>query len=106
MILTQAGADVVITFDGVNQQVRVTLENTTTEQLENAKGLGNFRFDGQSIVTDSLDVWKAAQNDHVVRLPNIATFLNALDNQVDGSDESSDVINGLAGNDTLNGLAR
>jgi Ca2+-binding RTX toxin-like protein len=105
MILLQQGTSVLVRFDGSSFGA-ITLENTTIEQLGNIAGQGNFRFFGEAAVTDSLDVWGAAENGAKVHSPGTVTFLNALDNDVRGFNQGNDVINGLAGNDTLNGFAR
>src|SRR5262245_33732226 len=73
MILTQQGANVVITFDGDVNATQVTLENVTIEQLESNATAGNFRFDGQAVVTNSVDIWEAARNNHVIDHLNTVT---------------------------------
>ena len=104
MLLEQVGSNVVISFAG-RADGTITLENTTIEQLGNIAGAGNFRFFGEVAVTDSLDTWGAAEDGTKVYKPGTVTFLNALDNDVQGFNEGNDVINGLAGDDTLNGFA-
>src|SRR5262245_27465255 len=52
MTLRQVGSHVVVTFGGI-ADTSVTLTNTTIETLENIAGAGNFRFDGQTAVTNS-----------------------------------------------------
>lgn len=103
MLMRQVGADVLITFSGV-ANTSVTLTNVTVEQLENIAGTGNLQFNAEPAVTDSLDVWSAAQQDPAISTPNRVTFLNELANQVNGLDGSNDVINGQGGNDQLHGL--
>lgn len=102
MLMRQAGANVVITFAGV-ANTSVTLTNTTVEKLENVSNLGNFRFDGEADVSDSIDVWRGNQQSSSVAREDTVTFLNELSNVVSGLDGSSDVINGQGGNDTLAG---
>jgi Ca2+-binding RTX toxin-like protein len=104
MILSQQGANVVVTFDGDASATQVTLENVTIEQLESNATAGNFRFDGQAAVTNSVDIWEATRNNHVIDHSNTATFLNDLSNSVTGRDSSKDVINGQGGDDVINGL--
>ena len=104
MILLQQGTSVLVRFDGGSSGA-ITLENTTIEQLGNIAGVGNFRFFGEATVTDSLDIWGAAESGAKVHSPGTVTFLNALGNDVSGFNQGNDVINGLAGNDTLNGFA-
>ncbi len=100
MILTQAGADTIVTFEGDNA-TKVVLKNTKVEALESVAGKGNFQFFGQMALMDSVDVWSATQADGTVN-PNTVTFLNAKNNNVTGSSQN-DVINGQGGNDTLVG---
>jgi Ca2+-binding RTX toxin-like protein len=102
LILEQTGSDVLIRFDG-DAATQITLTNITVEQLENIAGAGNFRFYGESAVTDGVDVWAAAEQAKVVDHANVTTFLNDLDNAVNGRDASADAINGLGGNDVLKG---
>jgi hypothetical protein len=106
LLLGQLETSVVISFaDDEPGAGRITLENTTIEQLENIVNIGNFRFFGEAAATDSLDIWNAIQNQSVVYRPGTISFLNALDNSTSGWSFANDVINGLGGNDTLNGLS-
>ena len=104
MLMVQAGANVVITFDGV-LGTQVTLINTTIEQLENIAGTGNFRFFGEASVTDSVDVWNSGETGSSVALPDRATFLNDFANTVSGKNGSADTIDGQDGDDVLAGLS-
>jgi hypothetical protein len=105
MILTQVGTAVEISFVGnFGFTSRIALEDTTIERLGNIAGLGNFRFLGEPVVTDSLDIWGATEVGSTVHTANTVTFLNDLDNDVTGLG-GKDVINGLGGHDALNGLA-
>jgi Ca2+-binding RTX toxin-like protein len=103
LLLRQVGADVLVTFAGV-ANTSVTLTNITIEQLENIAAAGNFQFNGEPSVSDSVDVWSASQISGNVAAPDRTTFLNDLPNQISGLDASQDVINGQGGNDQLNGL--
>jgi hypothetical protein len=106
MVLTQLGTSVVISFVGdFGHENQITLEAIAIEQLGNIAGAGNFRFFGEPVVTDSLDVWGAAENGSTVHTFGTVTFLNDLDNDVTGLGNGNDVINGLGGDDTLNGFA-
>src|SRR6185436_10365807 len=106
LLLDQVGTSVVLSVaDDSARTGTVTLEDTALEQLDNIAGAGYFLFAGQSKVTDGIDVWSAVVNGPQAFRPSIVTFLNALDNKVSGFDEGNDVINGLAGDDTLNGRA-
>ena len=103
LILTQSGSSVFITFDGVPNTL-VRLVDVTIEQLENIVGAGNFRFVGEGSVTESVDVWSAAQTGSGVAQANGVTVLNDLANTVSGKDASADTINGQGGDDILAGL--
>jgi hypothetical protein len=110
MILTQVGSDLVITF-ATTHSPTVTLKNLALEDLDNLTPetggsfqVGNILFDGETQIQDSFDVINADAIITKVLKRNSVTFLNDLDNQVYGYDQSNDVINGQAGNDTLFGL--
>ncbi len=105
MILTQNGADVVITFDGDTSGTSVTLVGVDIEQLENITNAGNFRFYGESKVKDNVDIWDKTQTTGIVGIANGATFLNDLNNQIQGKDKSNDTINGQGGSDSIAGLS-
>jgi Ca2+-binding RTX toxin-like protein len=109
LILTQVGADLVITFDGA-AGTSVTLTNFNLENLDNLAqstgatvDLDNIFFDGQTILSDTFDVFNANWQREYVFNPNTATFLNSLNNNIQGFDRSNDVINGLDGNDRISG---
>jgi Ca2+-binding RTX toxin-like protein len=115
LILTQAGSDVVITFDGV-ANTQVTLTNTAIDQLENIAGQGNFRFFGQSTVTESIDVIGDTFNNPIAQHANSVSFVSGpfgfsgLDNSNDTIRLFSDFAGGAAlsggsGNDRLLGNA-
>lgn len=111
MILTQAGEDLVITFENsLNNEV--ILENFELENLENLSTnnytnspLGNIWFDGQLQIEDSFDILNADSEQGQVFARDQVTFLNALDNTISGFEDSDDVINAQAGNDTVRGLS-
>lgn len=110
LLLDQAGNDLVIRFE-TEPALTVTLKNFALENLDNLTTLtwasvtnGNILFDGQTIIQDSFDVIDARQEVAQVIRSNTVTFLNALDNNTRGQENSDDVINGLHGNDTLFGL--
>jgi Ca2+-binding RTX toxin-like protein len=109
LILTQVGANLVITFDGVTG-TSVTLTNFNLENLDNLalnKGatvdLANIFFNSQTLPSDNFDVVDANAQLTVVPNLNTATFLNGLNNTIQGFNSSNDVINGLDGNDKING---
>ncbi|MEO1210306.1 MAG: hypothetical protein AAFX78_12260, partial [Cyanobacteria bacterium J06638_20] len=112
MLVSQDGDDLIITFEGV-ENTRVILQDFSLELLDNFfleedNGLGNIIFDPQDSVQDSFDVfnkeWNSGSYDQVFSA-NTVTFLNALNNDVRGLDDSADVINGQDGNDILSGLS-
>ncbi|MEH2024670.1 beta strand repeat-containing protein, partial [Nostoc sp.] len=106
--LTQNGNNLELTFLDVDSP-KVTLQNFQLENLDNvpAKGsrpaIGNILFDGQTNVTDSFDVFNANSTQTNLFNKNTVTFLNDLNNNVAGFDNSNDVINGQGGNDIING---
>lgn len=110
MLLTQQGEDLVIDFEGL-KNVQVVLQKFNLEDLDNlakttqgSLNIGNILFDDQNYFQDSFDVFDADRNSAQVYRPNTVTFLNELDNNTSGYDNSNDVINGQGGNDTLMGL--
>jgi len=110
MLLTQAGRDLLIGFEGI-QDTEVRLKDFALEDLDNlqkstgaAADIGNLLFDGQTTIQDSFDVVNAHQNLEQVFKANNVTFLNDLDNTTQGLNDSNDVLNGQGGNDKLAGL--
>jgi hypothetical protein len=111
MLLTQNGADLSITFNGV-ANTEVILQNFSLQNLDNlvtGSGsyvtTGNILFDGDTQIQDSFDVISAAEQPGSVAKANTTTFLNDLNNYTKGKENSNDVINGQGGNDTLLGLS-
>ena len=116
MLLTQEGDDLVINFEGV-ENTGVRLQNFSLENLENfntptvagtSTSIGNVLFADQrglSDLEDSFDVFDANQQSNTVLRKNSVTFLNDLDNNTTGFEDSNDVINGQGGNDYLSGLS-
>ncbi|MBW4550751.1 MAG: hypothetical protein KME35_06530 [Aphanocapsa sp. GSE-SYN-MK-11-07L] len=105
MILTQKGADLEISFEGVTD-TKVVLSDFALADLDNLpSGLGNILFDGQTTIQDSFDVFDADSTRSAVFNSNSVTFLNQLNNNTRGRDRSNDVINAQAGNDTISGLS-
>ncbi|MEH2390507.1 MAG: calcium-binding protein, partial [Nostoc sp.] len=82
---------------------KVILQNFPLENLDNLSTLGNILFDGQSSIRDSFDVFDANSTQSSIFNKNTVTFLNDLNNNVNGFDNSADVINGQGGNDYING---
>ena len=106
--LTQNGNNLELTFlDAAS--TKVTLQNLQLENLDNLPkngsrlAIGNILFDGQTSVTDSFDVFNANSTQTNLFNKNTVTFLNDLNNNVAGFDNSNDVINGQSGNDIING---
>ncbi|MGF2035567.1 MAG: Calx-beta domain-containing protein [Nostoc sp. CmiVER01] len=111
MLLTQNGSDLLITFEGV-KDTGVILQNFALENLDNLRkttgaslDIGNILFNGQTAFQDSFDVFNANQQSQSIFNQNSVTFLNDLDNNTSGFDNSNDVINGQGGNDYLQGLS-
>ncbi|MEH2128073.1 DUF4347 domain-containing protein [Nostoc sp.] len=102
LLLTQNGSNLEITFEGVADD-RVILQNFPLEKLDNLSTLGNILFDGQSSISDSFDVFDANSTHSTIFNKNTVTFLNDLNNNVNGCDNSADVINGLGGDDSIDG---
>ena len=108
--LTQNGNNLEVTFENV-ASTKVTLQNFKLENLDNlpaseaSPAIGNILFDGQTNITDSFDVLNANSNQASIFNKNTVTFLNDLNNNVAGFDNSNDVINGQGGNDIINGLS-
>lgn len=109
--LTQKGTDLEISFTAPDSPI-VTLKDFRLDTLDNlrretgaALNIGNILFNAQKTIADDFDVL----NSDVVRgrvfNRNTVTFLNQLDNVIDGFNNSDDVINGLDGNDILYGLS-
>ncbi|MGJ3247626.1 MAG: hypothetical protein ACFE0I_16315 [Elainellaceae cyanobacterium] len=110
MLLTQQGDDLLISFVGVDS-VAVLLYDFDLDDLDNLsnfgdnqQSIGNIVFEGEDSVQNSFDVINSDRLEAQVLRPNIATFLNDLDNVTQGFDQSADVINGQGGNDQLSGL--
>ncbi|GET43525.1 DUF4347 domain-containing protein [Microseira wollei] len=111
MLLNQVGANLEITFEGV-ANTKVVLQNFALENLDNltrATGanvdLANILFNGQTTPQESFDVVNANFTANSLSHRNSVTFLNELDNSVNGFNNSDDGINGQGGNDILNGLS-
>ncbi|NER47563.1 MAG: tetratricopeptide repeat protein [Symploca sp. SIO1A3] len=110
LLITQADDDLILNFEGVaNTEVILkdfaleNLDNLTTE-TEAAVTIGNILFDGDSSIQDSIDIINAEDNPVNVFRENTVTFLNDLDNETQGFNNSDDVINGQGGNDTITGF--
>ncbi|HEY9624683.1 MAG TPA: hypothetical protein V6C78_30435, partial [Crinalium sp.] len=109
LLLTQVGNHTLVSFEGVSD-TGVWLKNVRLETLDNlgraiASNPANILFNKQKTPQDSFDVFDADSTQHQVWNRNTVTFLNDLNNQVRGFDNSNDVINGQRGNDTLLGLS-
>ncbi|MBX9256369.1 putative Ig domain-containing protein, partial [Desmonostoc muscorum CCALA 125] len=106
--LTQNVTNLEVTFEDV-ANTKVILQNFQLQNLDNlpASGtrpaLANILFDGQTSPTDSFDVIDANANPTSIFATNTVTFLNDLNNNISGFDNSADVINGQGGNDKIDG---
>ncbi|BDI19224.1 hypothetical protein ANSO36C_50260 [Nostoc cf. commune SO-36] len=100
--LTQNVNNLEITFEGVVDD-KVILQNFALENLDNLSTVGNVLFDGQTSISDSFDVFNANSTQSSIFNKNTVTFLNGLNNNVNGFDNSADVINGQEGDDRING---
>lgn len=110
MLLTQDKSDLLISFEGV-EDTSVRLQNFALEDLDNLTrqsggltDIGNVLFNGHSL-KDSFDVFNANQQRPTVFNRDSVTFLNDLDNNTSGFNNSNDVMNGQGGNDQLLGLS-
>ncbi|MEH2082551.1 MAG: calcium-binding protein [Nostoc sp.] len=108
LLLTQNGSNLEISFEGIGQTI-VILQNFKLENFKNLKAsgttpaIGNILFAYQTSITDSFNVLDANSTDTKLGIKNTVTFLNDLDNNITGLDDSDDVINGQAGNDKIDG---
>ncbi|WP_366838436.1 calcium-binding protein [Nostoc sp. LPT] len=108
--LTQNGDNLEITF-GNSVSDKVILQNFKLENLDNLPAtssrpaIGNILFDGETSISDSFDVFDADSTQTTVFNRNTVTFLNDLDNNITGFDNSNDVINGQGGDDIIDGLS-
>ncbi|WP_442944214.1 calcium-binding protein [Nostoc sp.] len=100
--LTQNGNNLEITFERT-YGFKVVLQNFALENLDNLAQTGNILFNGQTSITDSFDVFNANSTQSTIFNLNTVTFLNDLNNNVNGFDNSDDVINGQGGNDIIDG---
>jgi Ca2+-binding RTX toxin-like protein len=115
MLLTQNGNNLEITFPKNFEEDysrKVILQNFALENLDNLSkstgatvNLGNILFDGQTSITDSFDVFNANSTQSTIFNKNTVTFLNDLNNNVNGFDNSDDVINAQGGDDKIDGLS-
>lgn len=111
LLLTQVGNNLELTFDGITN-TKVILKDFQLDLLDNltratgaSVNLGNILFDGQTQTTDSFDVFNAEWNFDRIFNRNSVTFLNDLNNAIQGFDHSNDVINAQGGNDVVDGLS-
>ncbi|MDZ8110074.1 MAG: hypothetical protein RM338_31375 [Nostoc sp. DedQUE12a] len=107
--LTQNGNNLEVTFENV-ADTEVTLQNFQLQNLDNLPesriepGYRNIVFN-QSFSSDTFDVFNANWNFNSILRRNTVTFLNDLNNNIAGFDNSNDVINGQGGNDKIDGLS-
>ncbi|MEH1947885.1 MAG: hypothetical protein V7K77_13165 [Nostoc sp.] len=114
--LTQNSNNLEVTFENV-ANTKVTLQNFDLENLDNVPGseatffedarpaFSNILFDGQTSIIDSFDVFDANSTETTLFNKNTVTFLNDLDNNITGFDNSADVVNAQGGNDKIDGLS-
>ncbi|MEH2332371.1 beta strand repeat-containing protein [Nostoc sp.] len=106
--LTQNGNNLEVTFEKV-AFTKVTLQNFKLENLDNLPesgsrpALDNIEFDGQTNIVHSFDVFDANSTQTSLFNKNTVTFLNDLNNNITGFDNSADVINGQGGDDIIDG---
>ncbi|MEH2233787.1 MAG: hypothetical protein V7K71_29820 [Nostoc sp.] len=99
--LIQNGNNLKVSFENVPNTI--TLQNFQLENLDNLKASGNILFDGQTNIADSFDVFDANSTQTTLFNKNTVTFLNELNNNITGFDNSADVINGQGGDDIIDG---
>ncbi|HYX17033.1 MAG TPA: DUF4347 domain-containing protein [Nostoc sp.] len=104
LLLTQNSNNLEITFEGAADD-KVILQNFPLENLENVAAVGNILFNGQTSISESFDVFDANSTQNAIFNKNTVTFLNDLNNNLNGFDNSADVINGQGGNDRIDGLS-
>ncbi|MEH2167033.1 MAG: Ig-like domain-containing protein [Nostoc sp.] len=102
LLLTENSNNLEIAFEGVTGE-KIILQNFALEKVDNLSAVGNILFNGQSKISDSFDVFNANSTQSTIFNKNTVTFLNDLNNHVNGFDNSSDVINGQGGDDRING---
>ncbi|MDZ8035549.1 DUF4347 domain-containing protein [Nostoc sp. DedSLP04] len=102
LLLTQNGNNLEITFEGVADN-KVILQNFPLENLENVSAVGNILFNGQTSISESFDVFDANSTQNAILNKNTVTFLNDVNNNLNGFDNSADVINGQEGDDRIDG---
>ncbi|MCC5663512.1 DUF4347 domain-containing protein [Nostoc sp. CHAB 5784] len=102
LLLTQNSNNLEVTFEGVADD-KVILQNFPLENLENVAAVGNILFNGQTSISESFDVFDANSTQNAIFNKNSVTFLNDLNNNLNGFDNSADVINGQAGDDRIDG---
>ncbi|MDF5739469.1 integrin alpha [Nostoc sp. S13] len=106
--LTQNDNNLEVTFENVGF-TKVILQNFKLENLDNlaARGsqpaLGNILFDGQTNITDNFDVFDTNSTQTSIFNKNTVTFLNELNNNITGFNNSADIINGQGGDDMIDG---
>ena len=110
LLLNQVGADLIVSFEG-DATTQVTLKNFKLEDLDNLRqetggdvNLGNILFNGQSEIQDSFDVFNGTEARDSIWNRNSVTFLDSISPTGKGFDNSNDVINGSALDNTLEGL--
>ncbi|MDF5737469.1 MULTISPECIES: beta strand repeat-containing protein [unclassified Nostoc] len=110
LVLIQNDTNVEITFLKAENSFKVILQNFALENLDNLSlstgatvNSGNILFYGQTTIADSFDIFNANSTQSTIFNKNTVTFLNDLNNNVSGFDNSDDVINGQGGDDLIDG---
>ncbi|NEP62038.1 MAG: calcium-binding protein [Symploca sp. SIO2G7] len=113
LLFLQEGEDLVLSFEGETSDTSVVLQGVQLEDIDNipfnsednSAFVGNILFDSDVVMGDSFDVFNAGSNHQSVFSLDTVTFLNSLNNDIQGFDASEDVINAGQGNDRLEGLS-
>ncbi|MDZ8187633.1 MAG: calcium-binding protein [Nostoc sp. ChiSLP02] len=103
LLLTQNAKNLEMSFDTAALNSKIILQNFALENLDNLAQVGNILFSGQTSITDNFDIFDANSTQSTPSKKNTVTFLNDLNNNVKGFDNSDDVINGQGGNDIIDG---
>ncbi|MBN3962615.1 MAG: cadherin-like domain-containing protein [Nostoc sp. NMS8] len=110
LLLTKNGSNLEVSFENIANSPKVILQNFALENLDNLRkstgasvDLGNILFNGQTTIQDSFDVFDVNSTQSNLLNQNSVNFLNNLNNNVNGFDNSADVINGQGGNDRIDG---
>jgi hypothetical protein len=115
LLIDRRDGNLILSF-AENSLIEFVLPNFTLENLDNLNtkpvsgvdpiwGIGNILFTGDFSIQDSIDVFNRDWDLSQVLGKNKVTFLNDLNNNIQGFENSNDVINGQGGDDTIMGLS-